>query len=196
MAAKRRRKAATTREEWLINAVDTLRPLFVQLASVDVPEVRVSCGFPGGGSPRKRIGECWKVAACASGVAEIFVSPVLADPIMVLATLVHEMVHAWDRGENGHKAPFARVARAMGLEGKMTATHAGEELSATLADIAAELGPYPHAEISLAVQVKKQTTRMIKVECPACGYVLRTTAKWLEVGVPTCCCGEQMEAAA
>lgn len=195
MTAKRA-KTAATREAWLEAAVEALRPLFVQLAGVEMPEaVRVSCGFPGGGSARKRIGECWPTKA-SDGAAQMFISPLLADPVKVLATLAHEMIHAWDDCEHGHKAPFARVARAIGLEGKMTATVAGEELQAILADVAAELGPYPHAALKLSEKIKNQTTRMLKVECPACGYVCRTTAKWLEVGTPTCPCGEQMEAAA
>jgi hypothetical protein len=34
-----------------------------------------------------------------------------------------------------------------------------------------------------------QGTRMLKLECSGCGYVARTTRKWLEVGAPSCCCG-------
>jgi hypothetical protein len=33
---------------------------------------------------------------------------------------------------------------------------------------------------------------MLRLECPACGYTCRTTAKWIEVGLPTCPCGEEM----
>jgi hypothetical protein len=39
---------------------------------------------------------------------------------------------------------------------------------------------------------RKQGTRLIKVECEMCGYVVRTTNKWLRVGRPTCCCGGKM----
>lgn len=46
-----------------------------------------------------------------------------------------------------------------------------------------------------AAGVAKQSTRMLKVECGSCGYTLRTTAKWLEVGTPTCPCGTLMDAA-
>jgi hypothetical protein len=38
-------------------------------------------------------------------------------------------------------------------------------------------------------------SRLLKCECPGCGYVVRTTAKWLAVGLPVCPCGETMEAA-
>jgi hypothetical protein len=47
---------------------------------------------------------------------------------------------------------------------------------------------------------KKQGTRMIKVqcssECECGGYVVRTTAKWIEVGMPVCPFGTVMEVAA
>jgi hypothetical protein len=33
---------------------------------------------------------------------------------------------------------------------------------------------------------KKQGTRMLKAECPECGYTIRLTKKWADVGLPTC----------
>ena len=38
-------------------------------------------------------------------------------------------------------------------------------------------------------------TRLIKAECPECGYVVRITQKWIDVGMPTCPCGEHLEVA-
>lgn len=190
--------ATANREAWLGAAIEILRPMFADAAGVELPaDIAVSCGWPGGKSVRKVIGQCWPTKS-GDGIPHLFISPTLAEPVEVLATLVHELVHAWDDCENGHKAPFGRVARALGLEGKLTATHAGERLHEQLAIVADTLGPYPHKRISVnaAGTVKKQTTRMLKVECPACGYVVRTTAKWLELGTPTCVCGESMEAAA
>jgi hypothetical protein len=41
---------------------------------------------------------------------------------------------------------------------------------------------------------KKQTTRMLRVKCPCCGFIYRTTAKWLadktELRCPDLDCGE------
>lgn len=34
---------------------------------------------------------------------------------------------------------------------------------------------------------------MLKVVCPDDGYIVRTTQKWLDIGMPFCPCGEQME---
>lgn len=32
----------------------------------------------------------------------------------------------------------------------------------------------------------RQHCRMLKVRCPTCGYVVRTTRKWLGIGAPIC----------
>jgi hypothetical protein len=155
--------------------------------------MRVSVGFAGGrGKKASTIGQCWSTASAADGVAQIFISPVLADPLRVLATLVHEGVHAVDDCKSGHRGAFVRLAKAMGLEGKWTATVAGEELTHTLADVAAGLGAYPHAALTVAGGIKKQTTRLLKIACDICGYPARVTRQWLDVGVPTCPCGGEM----
>jgi hypothetical protein len=75
------------------------------------------------------------------------------------------------------------------LTGKMTATTNSIELDDFINNnIIESLGSYPHAKIDYSQQ-KKQTTRMIKAECPNCGYVIRTSKKWADVGLPDCCCG-------
>lgn len=188
--------AQVNREEWLETAVRRLRPLFAD-AGLEMPEkVRVSCGFPKG-NVRKVIGQCWSTAAAEDGVAQVFITPFIADSVRVLDILVHEIIHAIDNCEHGHKAPFVKMAKAMGLEGKPTATVAGEALKKSLAGIVEEIGAYPHASlVEGAGGTKKQGTRMLKVICPEDGYTLRTTAKWIAVGLPTCPCGTQMEAEA
>ena len=45
--------------------------------------------------------------------------------------------------------------------------------------------------LNRAAEYLERTT--MKVTCPNDGYLLRTTAKWLELGVPTCFCGTEME---
>lgn len=191
-------KQIKSREDWLMQAVGALTPMFEALdLDVTVPAVRVSVGWPGGsGRKNSVIGQCWAPAAAADGTAQIFISPVLDDALRVLDVLAHEMVHAIDRNESGHRGRFAKIAKAFGLEGKMTATVAGEDLKETLTEVAADLGDYPHAALTPDVG-KKQTTRMRKVECETTGYTLRTTRKWLDAyGAPKCpCCDERMSIA-
>lgn len=43
-------------------------------------------------------------------------------------------------------------------------------------------------------QAPSSTCRMRKAECRGCGYVIRVTAVWMAKGLPSCPCGETMEA--
>lgn len=190
----------TTREEWLASAADRLRPAFLSCNGVIPVKVRYSCGWPAGrrgSNSHKAIGQCWYPEASADGHVEIFVSPAIDDPVEVLGILVHELVHACLDVKAGHGPRFRKLAVALGLEGKMTATVPGPALRDTLSKLASVIGPYPHAELrrgEAADKPKKQSTRMIKVECPDCGYLVRTTRQWLSQGTPTCVCGARMRA--
>lgn len=180
-----------TREEWLTKAVEHLSAIFYD----KVPPVRVSVGWPGGrGKKSNTIGQCWHKESAADSVAQIFVSPVLADSVEVLAVLAHEMVHAVCGAGVGHRGRFVKIAESIGLVGPWTATTAGPDLVPALARIADMLGEYPHAALSPQSAPKKQTTRMLKLEATACcGYVVRTTQKWLDEGLPTCPHGVTMD---
>ena len=185
----------TTREAWLTAAVEALAIRVFE--DIKVPVVRVSVGWPGGrGSKAGVIGQCWATACAEDGVSQLFISPVMGEAVDVLAVLVHEMVHAVDDCQSGHRGNFAKIAKSLGLEGKMTATTAGFDLTVTLTEIAAEIGDYPHAVLTPGAGKKTQGTRMIKLVCQDDGYTLRTTAKWIAVGLPTCPCGEEMEVVA
>lgn len=190
------------RESWLQHAKDHLVDDVFMPGGLELPEgVVLSCGWPSsGGLARKAraIGECWAPDASADGkTTHVFISPLLADGVEVLATLVHELCHAIKPGAK-HGPAFKRMMNAVGLEGKATGTHAGDALKEKLSAIVAKLGAYPHAAITpAALAAKKQGTRMLKVVCPGadCGYTVRTTKKWAERGMPTCFCGEEMELA-
>jgi hypothetical protein len=181
-----------TREEWLNLALIEVRNLLLA-HDADVPhDCRVSIGFPGGGSARKRIGECWPRARSKDGVNEIFISPVLDKPTKLLDVLVHEAIHASDDCASGHKGHFRKVAKSVGFEGKMTSTVPGAALALWIEKTIARLPAITHGALDLSGR-KKQPTRLLKIECPGCGCILRGTAKALEVGLPTCGCGTTME---
>ncbi len=186
-----------TREAWLTAAVRALTPSLEALGAT-VPPVRVSVGFPGGrGRKNAVIGQCWAAEASADGVAQVFISPTIVDGVQVLSTLLHELIHAVDGNKSGHRGQFARLARGAGLTGSMTATVPGDALRASLTAVLDGLGAYPHAALRTGASGahKPQGTRMLKVQCASCGYTVRTTAKWLDVGLPVCPCGETMEPA-
>jgi len=185
-----------TRESWLLACIELLKPDF-QAIGANVPEkLRASCGWPsksGLAKKKRRIGEAWSAKCSGDETFEIFISPVLKDGRPVLATLVHEIVHCAVGVEAGHKGPFKRIALAIGLEGKMTETVAGETLNKRIDEIIAQVGPYPHAELRSSNAEKKQTCRQLKVICKECGCICRMSRKAIdEVGCPTCACGGVM----
>jgi hypothetical protein len=178
-----------TREQWLSEATTALRTLFKQ-HGVDLPlEVRSSCGFPSKSAlsnKNRRIGECWSARASADSHAEIFISPTISDSMRVLDILAHELVHACHPND-GHGKLFKRTALAIGLEGKMTATVAGEKFKLWASPVLERLGIYPHADLIPSNAQKKQSTRMLKCVCRDCGYTVRVAGKWLnDMGAPHC----------
>ena len=205
-----------TREDWLLDAIEALRPKFREI-DLPLPEmIRVSVGF-GKGATRensKILGQCWATWKSADKVNQVFISPEMDDAARVLDVLIHELIHVADDCVHGHVKVFRKAAVALGLVGKMTATTAGEELADEMFLLATELGAYPHtklepsrrpAEVPVGPEgepmpplpgssgPKRQGTRMIKIVCPADGYTARTTQKWIDVGLPTCPCGQEME---
>lgn len=182
-----------TREEWLQAGINGLAEMFKEIGE-SVPEVYVSVGFPKGARGKgKAIGVCHPAVLSGDEKAHIFIHPMLTDSARVLDVLAHELIHAIDNCESGHKGRFAKIATALGLVGKMTATTAGEELTERLNALIESIGAYPHAVLNESG--KKQSTRMIRCECPECGYVARTSNKWIDaLGAPLCPCnGEPMD---
>ena len=68
------------------------------------------------------------------------------------------------------------TAKGLGLEGKMTATIEGAAFKRLAEPILDAIGPYPHAELhAMTNGRKKQVARLVKCECPECGYVARAS---------------------
>jgi len=171
-------KSIKTREEWLQAFTTEARKVFLDAGYV-VPDVRVSIGFTSHGAKGKRIGECWVPEASEDQTPEIFITPAIGDAERIADVHTHELIHA--TGIRGHKADFVRCMKAVGLEGKPTATTAGDKWREWALPIIEKLGPLPHAALSSEMGgAKKQTTRMIKCECEQCGFTFRTSSKWLE----------------
>lgn len=132
------------------------------LLPADIPNsLLVSCGFPSKlalSRKKRRIGECWHGGEANP---QVFVSPLLDKPLNVLAILVHELLHVTLPPKAGHKGAFKRAMKEAGLEGKPTATNAGEKLTRRLNMLANTLGAYPHRALDATdLERKKQTTRL------------------------------------
>src|SRR5689334_2785511 len=187
-----------TREAWLHRAIEVFRPRFTEIGLPLPAGLHVSVGFGYGSRAESKyiLGQCWARRASADGVNHIFIGPQQDDPAAMLACLIHELIHAADDNEHGHKGPFAEAATRLGLEGKMTATTASMALAMDLIVLAEALGPFPHARLDVTMtQVPvpappaggpapdpapggkihsgpgKQGTRMIKLTASTCcGY--------------------------
>lgn len=204
-----------TREAWLESAIEAFRPRFEEVGMPLPEKIHVSVGF-GAGSRRENnviLGQCWASCASEDKANHIFISPEIGDTARVLDVLIHELIHAADDCQSGHKGAFAEAATRLGLEGPMTSTKASVELAAEMICLAETLGQYPHGKLNTTtVRVKtpvgpdgrtipthsgpgKQGTRMLKVYCAESGYTARTTRKWLDLyGAPFCPCHSEVMA--
>jgi len=177
-----------TREEWLQRFTEMSRPFFKDAGHPLPKKIRCSVGFPSKGARSKSIGECWASTATKDGVCEIFIRPSLQDNSSRIAdVLTHELCHAALGHEEGHGKLFKRLATGLGLTGKMTATIAGPAWHSWADPIVKELGKFPGAKLDgiLAGGKKKQTTRMIKLECDSCDWTCRTSRAHIH-GVLSC----------
>ena len=174
-----------TRELWLQNAVGLISPIFKN-KGYTIPKVEVSCGFPSTGNKSKHVGQCWGKSSTKDGVNQLFISPVLDEPVQVLDTLVHELVHAVDDCLHHHGPEFKKIATDVGLQGPMREASAGPWLKEHLTGVAKQLGKYPHSKINLAHSSNKKTGPRPRAKCKKCGYEVTPLKKWLHMGPPLC----------
>lgn len=179
----------STRESWLLRAIEILgKEKFKPLGHKFNP-IRISVGFP---SRKKAIGQWWEPKSTTDNHASIFIHPGQGDSIEILGILVHELIHDACGAKAGHGPQFKKLATSLGLEGKMRATTTGKELKIYLKKVADRLGKFPHSALKQnASPVKKQTTRMVKVECQVCGFICRASVSALvDAGAPYCACSK------
>jgi hypothetical protein len=142
-----------TREAWLNRAAAMLAPRFEEVGMpLDLAKVRIAVGFGPTGARKENatiLGVTLHSSLAADGVNEIWISPEDADTVSMLATLVHELIHAADDNQSGHRGDFAEAAVRLGLEGPMTATTPTVALGFEFAVMASELGPYPGAKVDV-----------------------------------------------
>ena len=179
------------REAWLNTITNRfIRPLFKSKGYTIPANVRLSCSLASGGIHTKKhqkrftLGECYSPSMSSDNTFQIMIVPSLADSVRVVDVLIHELCHATVGNAEGHNNVFGDCARAVGLEGKLTSTHAGEWLTAMIQKWIESEGEYPHSQLN--ARYTKQSTRNLKCECKRCGYTLRTSSKWLKLAMPKC----------
>jgi hypothetical protein len=179
------------REQWLYEIANALYLKFTELGYRNHPNIRIGVGYPSTGARGKAIGQCYDSCASKDKVHEIIISPKTDDSLEVAGIVAHEMCHAYLQQEFpdencGHGKKFKRVAVALGLTGKMTATVPGDAFKRFIAPTMKRLGVYPHGALEGGQTRKVQGTRLLKVSCPSCQYTMRVTQKWIQEAIPTC----------
>lgn len=179
-----------TRESWLIEGTNLLKSKFFDKPVRALPEkIAVSCGIPMGS--KRAIGQCWDPVMSQDGTTHVFVCPSIDEPIQVLGTLLHELIHACLGVAEGHGKEFGRFAKSVGLQGKLTATFVKEdtELFKTLTGLSTQLGVYPHKAINKQGLMRLRPSRPKRVKLISEieeGYSVSISEKVLEdFGMPT-----------
>ncbi len=174
------------REAWFNAAVVMLEQQLFKPAGYELPRFRIGVGWPVG-NRMKAGGECFDVDISADKTYEIFISPKSFEPLVILGTITHELCHTLAGVKAAHKKPFIEVMRAVGMLAPFTQSIVSDDLRPVLDRIVTKLGPYPHAALGIKAKGEHKGSRLLKVQCPGCGYVARVTRKWLEeVGPPIC----------
>lgn len=183
-------RPARSREEWLAEAVRAMdAEVLAKHPHGRMPaEWRVSVGEP----QRKVIGRAWTGG-------HIFVMATLEEPVQVLGVLLHEMIHQAVGLKHKHKGPFAQLARAVGLQGRLTATHVaeGSELHEYLSKLAMRLGPYDHKAMACTRRAGSGGGGWLRYQSPTnpSYRILISPVQLMEHGPPNDPWGHEMEPA-
>lgn len=186
-------KQDKTRERWLVEAIDPFRQGVFKRLGYKIPELRISIGLPHGRGSIKAIGQCWPARSSKDKMPSIFISPRIDSTALILEVIAHELIHAHLDCRHGHHGPFKRIALEIGLTGPMKSTIAGPELRTEIEIMEKKLGQIPHSKLFLDKNpIKKQKTRMVKMECGVCNYIARSAFKHiLEKGAVICPCNRR-----
>ncbi len=174
------------REAWFKAAVVALEARVFKPAGYELPRLRVGVGWPVGN--RVKVGgQCFNKEDSMDQTYEIFISPKSFEPLVILGTIIHELSHTLAGVKAAHKKPFIEVMRAVGMLAPFTQSIVSDDLRPVLDGIVTKLGPYPHAALRIKAKGEAKGSRLLKVQCPRCGYVARITRKWLDVAGPPIC---------
>lgn len=189
-----------TREAYLQAAIRGLDARLFRPQGYPLPKnIRVSCSWPsrgGLGKRRRVLGEAWHHTNSKDDHYEIFITPNVDDVMRMIDILAHECVHIAAGFEHGHRGEFKKLALAIGLEGRMTATVAGDAFKQRVWPLITQLGPYPHGRLgperpgsddtTKTSARRKQSTRLRKAICEHCGYTIRLARVWISDDMPVC----------
>lgn len=159
---------------------------FTQLGS-PVPRVQIISGFPSSGRRSRRIAECWPDDG--GRAFRMLVRPDTNDPYRLAGAIALNL--ACIAAGSGYESvkQFRHLAISVGLRGRRTESSPGLLFRELMKPILQQAGEVPRSDEHLApvIAVAKQRTRLVRVACSDCGYVVRVAQKWLDqIGPPLC----------
>jgi hypothetical protein len=154
------------REEW---AEVVLAHLFIELACIGIswntPEgrqIRVALAP----MSRTKLGQCHSSKKSVGGdVNMITLSTDQGEPIELVHTLLHELLHALDDCHSGHKGRWARWAKQIGIE--MRGHERGPIAEQLVQDTLRAVG-VPKAHVQTVPSSRKAGSSQVRVHCPEC----------------------------
>lgn len=184
------------REQWLTSLARQIWANFYagdeRLTPPD--RIHVSTGWPSRAAfakgLRRKFAELWHPANNA-GIAQLFISPAVADPAQIAALLYVELLAAGlpPKTKRGRKE-WQAVAATHGLTGAAQLWSPVPEVEQRLAVRARALGPYPHDPLDKAdTERTKASNRQRKLYCT--GHqdkkvIYRASAQVIAFGLPDC----------
>ncbi len=164
-----------------------LRPWFEDLGFPLPEAIDISTGYPSGGRRSRQISESWSGDDSDSFV--IYVRPDSEDEVAVAAAIAFQLCRISVDGKDEHGHLFRHLAISIGLKGRASEAPAGTLFKEMIQPILDSAGKMPRTDATRTkgTQPREQTTRMIKVTCPKCGYLARVSREWInDVGPPLC----------
>lgn len=165
-------------------------PLFNRAGYTLPVNIRVSIGL----MPRKKVVGITFHKAIGKDYWHIFISTELCKNVYeVFETLIHEAIHTM---VFNHLKEFSTCAAKVGLKKPWHATTATDNLVLAITQwIDDNNVEWYEPELKLPdikKQLRHQRTRMIKLYCPDCNYIIRTSRLNITTkGYPICSCGTE-----
>lgn len=175
-----------SREKWLNNLATGMHKWFRDLG-FPLPKTQVQTAFPSSGKRTKKLTESW--LQDGQDMFVIVVRPDADDSMHIACALAFQLCQIAVGQRDEHGLLFKHLAISIGLSGQRKEDQPGALFKELVAPLLKKLGPLPESSITLSKtdQHKPQPTRLRKVSCLECGYVVRVSRKWLdEKGPPHC----------
>lgn len=175
---------AGTREAWAEKITAALFPMLVAegIAPVgDHRQIRIALAP----LPAKTLGLCYPSSKSTTGdVNLITLSTDQGEPIELVHTIMHEMMHAFDDCRSGHRNRWLRWANQIGIvaRGHIRGPIAERMVQTALAEVG-----FPTAHVITVRKVQKPKSSQVRYECPGCRLHVHMPLKSADDGFEVAC---------